>query len=389
MEKLLDINGNTRTWDNLKKIEFSSGLIDGMTKHNSKLAIDMLKDFENGLNCSTKGIRTPASLLRNRRTWKLLQKRTKKDIDRISQEEITEIIKKENSEEFARNLKIIFNWLERTGRRKDNPSKHILAKDFSKGKPAWVYLGEENMKLLLNSLGFKHKAIATFLYDSGIRPEEAWKLRVYDFQDDYTVLDIPEKRSNGQRVAKKNSFGRKIKLKLSSDLIRDYVKINNLKQEDTLINITQAGFNKAMRVQAVKLFGTQPTKARESPNRITAYDVRHNSACFWLKRYKTHKDLMFRLGWKKEDKIFYYTEFLDMRDTIDDEDLITQEDKSKYEKEIDVLKKTVSKLTEVSKTNSDFLDALVELMNKKKINLSEIVTVQQKTKKIIEKNNIS
>jgi len=48
---------------------------------------------------------------------------------------------------------------------------------------------------------------------------------------------------------------------------------------------------------------------------------------------------MYRMGWSKEDKIFYYSEFLGRRDKIDDEDMLTKEDKSKYESEINNLKK--------------------------------------------------
>lgn len=375
-KELLDINGNIRKWNSIKTIEFKEGLVEGLTKHNSKLAIDMFKDFENGINCTTKGIRTPASLLRIRRTWRILSKRIGKkenDIEKVTREKLSQIIVKENSEHFARNIKVIFNWLERTKRIKDNPTKHITPSMFSKGKPPWVYLGEENMKLLLNSLGFNHRALYQLLIDSGMRPEEAWRIIVSDFQEDFKVLDIPEKRSNGQRVAKKNSFGRKIKLKLCSELIKEYIQINHLQPNDLLFNMTQAGFNKALRVQAVKLFGKEPTKARESPDKITAYDIRHNSACYWLKRYKTHRDLMYRFGWKNEDKIFYYTEFLDMRDTIDDEDMLTKEDKTLMEKEIDNLKKDLERQMQINKEElkeiKNAIDKLSEMKTGDNFNL--------------------
>lgn len=337
----LDINGYKRNWERIRNEEFKSGVIDGLSKHNAMLCIAQLKDFENGLNTTTKGIRQPASLLRIRYSYKELSKRVgiKTNIDEISKEKITQIFKIAKSKDFVRNTKPIYTWLKRTGRIKENPTEHILTEEFSNGKPAWVYLGEEGIKKLLNSLGGKHKALTTLLYDSGMRPEEAWKIRVFDFQDDFKVLDIPDKRENGEKVAKKNSFGRKIKLKLCSEIIKEFIENNHLEKNDLLFDMTQAGFNKALRVQTKKIFGVEPTKARESPDKITSYDIRHNSACYWLKRYKTHRDLMYRFGWKSEDKIFYYTEFLDMRDTIDDEDLITPEDKNKMQKEIDRLKK--------------------------------------------------
>jgi len=385
MDELLDINHHRKTWLRVKEIEFSNGLIEGLTAHNSKIAIAQLIDFENGINTTTRGLRTPASLLRLRNCYKTLSKHIgKKDIDKISQVELTKIIKKVNKEHFARNIKVIFNWLERTKRIKENPTKHIIADEFSKGKPAWVYLGEEKMKLLLNSLGAKHKALAYLIYDSGVRPEEAFKLRVYDLQDDFKSLEIVEKRQNGERIAKKNSFGRKVKLKLCTDLIKEFINTNNLKHNDLLFQITQNGFSKALRIQAKKLFGTDPTKARKSPNKITARDLRHNSACYWLKRYKTNKDLMYRFGWKSEDKVFYYTEFLDMRDTIDDEDMITNEDKTKLEKLELENKKHKEDIALLNKKFDDFL--YKSIVGKVKLSSIDEDLLKEEIKKAFEKS---
>ena len=51
------------------------------------------------------------------------------------------------------------------------------------------------------------------------------------------------------------------------------------------------------------------------------YDFRHNSCCYWLPRYKSESALKYRFGWKKSDKIHYYSELLGMEDTIQKEDL--------------------------------------------------------------------
>ena len=71
------------------------------------------------------------------------------------------------------------------------------------------------------------------------------------------------------------------------------------------------------------------------------YDIRHNSACYWFNRYPTHKGLMYRFGWRKADKIEYYSEFLGVADEIKDSDMILGEDKTKLyklEEEIKLLK---------------------------------------------------
>jgi hypothetical protein len=52
---------------------------------------------------------------------------------------------------------------------------------------------------------------------------------------------------------------------------------------------------------------------------------------------------MYRFGWKQENKIYYYSEFLGRGDKIDDEDMITSQDRTKYELEIKNMKKIMMK----------------------------------------------
>jgi hypothetical protein len=61
------------------------------------------------------------------------------------------------------------------------------------------------------------------------------------------------------------------------------------------------------------------------------YDLRHASACYWLPRYKSESALKYRFGWKKSDRIHYYTELLGMRDTITADDLQLGEEKTQME----------------------------------------------------------
>jgi len=64
------------------------------------------------------------------------------------------------------------------------------------------------------------------------------------------------------------------------------------------------------------------------------YDFRHISCCYWLPRYKSESALKFRFGWKKSDKIHYYSEMLGMRDTIKEEDLLVDITKTEIEKRL-------------------------------------------------------
>ena len=64
------------------------------------------------------------------------------------------------------------------------------------------------------------------------------------------------------------------------------------------------------------------------------YDFRHCSCCYWLPRYKSESALKYRFGWKRSDKIHYYSELLGMRDTISEEDLFLDLTKTEIEKQL-------------------------------------------------------
>ena len=68
------------------------------------------------------------------------------------------------------------------------------------------------------------------------------------------------------------------------------------------------------------------TKGGETIKEITMYDFRHASACYWLPRYKSESALKYRFGWKKSSMIHHYSKLLGMRDTIQEEDLMLNDE---------------------------------------------------------------
>jgi integrase len=70
---------------------------------------------------------------------------------------------------------------------------------------------------LCNEANFKYRVLMTFLYDSGIRaPSELINIRVSDFLSSFKELQIRDEISK--------TFGRRIKLMLSSDRPNFYAK---------------------------------------------------------------------------------------------------------------------------------------------------------------------
>ena len=84
-------------------------------------------------------------------------------------------------------------------------------------------------------------------------------------------------------------------------------------------------------------------RSSPSPKRSLAYPAAPAppQSCLWeaywpgrLPRYKSEAALKYRFGWKKSEQIHYYTDLLGMSDTICEEDLLGQENKTELEKRL-------------------------------------------------------
>ena len=339
-------------WLECKEKVFREGL-EGVSKENNEILLKFLKDMELGVNTgkgSRKGGRSPRRLtdLKGRLIFlakKFEEKFKISDITKINEEQLYTFIgdmksgvikthRNKNfrgSSTFARDFKAFWNWWVKINRKKGIAIPNI-AEDLSshpEEKPDWVYLTEEQIRQLCESVDFKYKVLIMFIYDTGIRaPDELNNVRVSDISHDFKELNIR------QEVAKKLSFGRRIKLMLCSDLIKEYIKIKNLKPDDYLFSIISASANKYLQRYSKNIFGTGMSKGGKPFHKLTLYHFRHCASCYWLPRYKSESALKYRFGWKNSDKIQYYSEFIGMRDTITDEDLLLNSDKTLLEKRL-------------------------------------------------------
>ena len=350
-----------KIWDKWKSKNKS---IDNISKHNSNLILQFLDDFEQGKNVpkSRKGRRSSTRLLTLKSKLSVFSRIIDdKDLDKLSKDDIHRIFtdlrngkihKKTPSgadggaymsvDNILKDFKTFWNWLIKTKRVTEDIAEDLGKED---DKPSWVYLSEEQFKDLGNKANAEYRPLIWLLYDSGMRGREAWSIKVNDFSDDFKVLTIRDEIS-------KNNRGRKINLKLCSQLIKDLVRTNNLKDDDFIFDKTPQSFNKYLKRLSLKLFGDKVSnpKAKGKYGSFTSYDIRHNAACYWLKRYQKQSALMYRLGWSTPEMIGYYSEFLGMNDEISDEDMILAEDKDrlrKLEEKIENLNEIVAQLVEV------------------------------------------
>ena len=324
-------------------------------KEDWALLVEFLKDMELGLNTpkGKKGKRETGTLLNLASHNKLFLQNFKKPLTKLTKVDLHNLeklvnegkIKKRNGKPFTafgnyiKDFKVFWNWLLRTKRVEENIIEDITSKV---DKPSWVYLTEKEVRKFFNDLSLEYKTICFFLYDSGMRVTEAINIQVKDFSKGFGQVTISDETAK--------TFGRTINLKLCTDLVREYINDNSLKQDDYLITKKPFAINKYLKYHAGRIFGKDKVSHPKSKGKygdFTMYDIRHNASCFWFNKYPTHKGLMYRMGWRKADKIEYYSDFLGVSDELTDADMVLGEDKNKLfalEKELEILKKVVEGL---------------------------------------------
>jgi integrase len=328
-----------------------TGDLPGISKENSDLIKQYVLDMERGINIASEGGKGPRSFNRLNclKDKMLFFSRKFKEVyglDIVTQmnEDMLlgffsdmkngVILKADGknykaTDSFARVYRAFWHWWMKVNKKKGIEIKDITNDlDTKQEKPAWVYLTEEEIRLLCDNAMYEHRILIMFLFDTGIRaPTELMNVKVSDLYNNCKELNIRQETSK--------TFGRRIKLMLCSELIKNFIKVKELKPEDYLFNIHPNVVNRYLRRLAKRILGDKETPAGAKYSDLTMYDFRHNSCCYWLPRYKSESALKYRFGWKQSDKIHYYSELLGMKDTISEEDMLVDVTKTEIEKRLE------------------------------------------------------
>ncbi len=327
--------------------EKTGGRIPKISQENSDIILRYLNDMENGLNVAKgckKGARSYIRLNKLKLRLVFCSKYFEKEkgifnITKLTEEQLhtyftgmrNGTIKKvdggnyKSTADYVNVFKAFWHWHQKVSGKKGITIQDITS-DLDTGcdKPKWVYLTEEEVRKLCDNAKYDYKVMITFLYDTGIRaPTEMMNVKVSDFYNDFKELNIREETSK--------TFGRRIKLMMSSELIKDYIRQKGLEENDFVFKICFPAVNQYLKRLAKRIFGDKLSPAGEKYNNLTMYDFRHCSCCYWLPRYKSESALKFRFGWKKSDFIHYYSELLGMKDTIREEDMLMDVTKTELE----------------------------------------------------------
>ena len=326
------------------------GGIPEISKQNSDLILQYVGDMEFGINISTgnrKGARGYPRLnnLKQRMIFlaREFEKRFEiKSLIFVTERQVHEYFslmrkgtittktgkKYKSTADYVKIFKAFWHWHQKINRKEGKEIQDItIDLDTRTEKPKWVYLTEEQIKTLCDNAKYEYKVLIMFLFDSGIRsPTELINIKVSDLYNGCKELNIRDEISK--------TFGRKIKLMLCSGLLKEYISSKDLKDDDYVFPISPPSVNQYLKRLAGRVFGEGKSLAGETYDKLTMYDFRHISCCYWLPRYKSESALKFRFGWKKSDKIHYYSEMLGMRDTISEEDLLVDVTKTEIEKQL-------------------------------------------------------
>ena len=217
-------------------------------------------------------------------------------------------------------------------------------------KPKFIFFGEpggmsveEGFRKLYDHAKFEYRTLMVFLFDTGIRsPTELVNVK----RKDITPISGTPYYQLTIRPETSKTFGRCFKLMFCHEQLKTHLTTNNFEPDDFVFPICPRVVN-----QYLKRLGERVLK---KPG-ITMYDFRHNSVCYFLPRYKNENALKYRFGWKKAEMIHYYSEFLGMRDTLQEDDFLVDVTKSELEKQLEAERKRRVQLDdELNALRSDF-----------------------------------
>lgn len=363
-----DIFGHKERYENWKADAIETGIV-GLTKKNSDLILRHVLDMEIGVNISNKnkkGARSYPRLnnIRQRLTQMttMLQKRGINDLTRLTENQLIQFfsdmrtgqIKTNKGEiyrsvgDYAKLFTSFWHWWMKVNRKKEKIVTDICEElDKTSSKSRFVYITKEQLDEMLPYFTEDEQILLKFTFDSIIRaPTELFSLKVKDIfkKDDIVWVTVPAEVS-------KTNFERSFNLLYSGDAIWGYIEGKELKPDNYVFNLNHLSLTEKLQKVAKQLFGDKLSEPRAGGkfSEITLYDLRHSGAIHLrILAQKTKKisldAIRQRGGWVDFKMLNHYTQFIGLDGSIDKEDLLIEEDKSKLQRKVEKLEKSDKRL---------------------------------------------
>jgi len=315
-----------------------------ISKRNESLLDEFAADFKIGRNVSvSKGGRSKETIKKNHYRMRTIASFAEKqfgvcDVSRLNEEQALTLFERMDKgvlktlagapfrsvDSYQSTFKCFWHWLMKSRKKIGVDVPNVVGDIIvQKRRPEFTYFTKDQVIEMCRTAPFRYRVLLWFLFDSGVRPQELRKLLVGNVSTDgegTTWLVVPN------HVAKKGSFGRRIKLLLAHELLREWIAGRD--PEGLLFDIDNRVVNQFLSRGPTKVVG----------KKITLYDFRHSSCCYWLNIYRRDAALKYRFGWKNSDMIEYYTRYIGLQDDLCEDDLLTDAARTRLEKEIAQLK---------------------------------------------------
>lgn len=343
-----------------------------VSKEASKLLVQFFFDLNNGKNMpigSSKRPRSANSIFGYRTRLpsiiEKLEKHSGKKLLELEEDDVLQMFKGmregillnklgrpfKDTQTYAKFFCSFWRWYMRVSQKEKKEVPDLVSNvDLSRDdKPEWNYFEYKHvLQMVDNAPSLYYKALVLFLFDSGIRPpKELMNVRVKD------LTPIPDSDNLFLQIRHDTAktFGRKIKLMLSSDILKKFIKVEKKQPEDYIFDKKYPAMNHMVKKLGFLVLGVGARRKNKHCQHkfaggISMYDFRHCSVCHYLPIYKSENQMKYRYGWKSADMIHYYSEYIGMKDTLQETDMISSSDKVNMQLDLEKEKQKVSIMQE-------------------------------------------
>lgn len=352
----------------------------------SELITRYVLDMADGKNIAKGTHRGPRAFnhlnsmrLRLERTVQILEDESKKELIHLTEDDVLRVFNAMrdgrilsanklpflSTQTYTKKFAAFWRWYMRIEKKNGNVIEDIVScLDTSMHeKPKWHHFTLKDVEKMGDiASSVYYKALTLFLFDSGIRaPTELMNVRACD------ISEIPNTNLLQVQIREETSktFGRKIKLMLSSAIMKKFIEISGKKGQEFLFDhsyhvMTRRVARLGFEVMKIGQTWKQKNSKVLVKKGISMYDFRHNSVCHYLPIYKSENQMKYRYGWKKADMIHYYSEFIGMSDTIRDEDMLIDTSKTELQQRLEKEQNRVTILEDQLKAKELEMDQRVK-----------------------------